>query len=135
MDDNTHGHSSGHDGDFNNDGIPDNGFPSANAWDDGPDHDHDHDHHHHFHHGFSRGRRRRGYLDLSTAPTWVKVFTWVGALTAIAGFAIVVFGVIGSAGDTFDSVQGNRGLGVGLFLVGFILSTIAGLGHSMSKRR
>lgn len=189
--DDSHGHSSGHD------------FHS-----DSDDDFHDHDSHggfhgHDFHgHGF-RHRRRRGRVDLSTAPPWVKVFAWVGALTALAGMALIFASVIGGStsprpefgtvsGDSFPGENfpgegfpggslpgenfpaegfpggarvtvdgqvfdldndrvltpaqdsraagpaertGTTGLGIGLFFVGFVLSAIAALGHSTSKRR
>jgi hypothetical protein len=46
--------------------------------------------------GFSRSRRRSrsGYRDLSGAPSWVKAFVWAGALLAIAGIGVVMFGVL-----------------------------------------
>ncbi|MEU3646986.1 hypothetical protein AB0E59_26630 [Lentzea sp. NPDC034063] len=46
----------------------------------------------------SRRRSRRGYQDLSGAPSWVKVFVWVGTLLAIAGFGVVLFGLLGPSG-------------------------------------
>ncbi|HEX8869809.1 MAG TPA: hypothetical protein VF821_29380, partial [Lentzea sp.] len=42
----------------------------------------------------SRRRSRRGYQDLSGAPSWVKVCVWVGALLAIAGFGVIFFGIL-----------------------------------------
>ncbi|MEU4741188.1 hypothetical protein AB0G02_12095 [Actinosynnema sp. NPDC023658] len=71
MHDDPHGHSSGHD--FHDD-----------DW-------HEHD----FHDDWHGRRRRRRHLDLATAPTWVKVLTWVGALTALAGLAVFGLAVFG----------------------------------------
>jgi hypothetical protein len=177
----------------------------------GDDWDHSHGSHysHHHHRRFRHGRKRRGHLDLSTAPPWVKVLTWVGALTLIAGFVIIGLGIIdsasgvsgggaaagphpfpggGLAGDPFPgeafpgggipgeafpggipenerliTVDGHVvdlesgtivdpgasssraagpveetnsiGLGIGLFVVGLLLSVVAALGHSTSRRR
>lgn len=42
----------------------------------------------------SRGRSRAGYRDLSGAPSWVKAFVCAGALLAIAGIGVVMFGVL-----------------------------------------
>ncbi|MGW6933141.1 hypothetical protein ACWGE0_24000 [Lentzea sp. NPDC054927] len=42
----------------------------------------------------SRRRYRSGYRDLSGAPPWVKVCVWVGALLAIAGMGVIIFGVL-----------------------------------------
>jgi hypothetical protein len=192
MSDDTPGSSTGQGSDFTNDGIPDSGFDTGydrgydgDPYDDGSDHHHSHSD---FGHDFGH-RRRRGYPDLSTAPTWVKVFTWVGALTAIAGIGIAAFGIIGSANDAFDPTRSARwpgastsypplaeqlpngrfpgggpvvtvegqvlnleevrvvgpadpveesnpvGLGLGLFFVGFVLSAVAALGHSTTRRR
>lgn len=49
---------------------------------------------------FSDSRRgsRRGYQDLSGAPSWVKAFVWTGALLAIAGFGVILFSVLGPSG-------------------------------------
>jgi hypothetical protein len=160
--------------------------------------------HHHHDRRFRHGRKRRGHLDLSTAPPWVKVLTWVGTLTLIAGFVIIGLGIIdsaggvsgggatagphpfpngGIAGDPFPgggipgeafpggipenerliTVDGHVvdldsgtfvdpgarssraagpveetnyiGLGIGLFVVGLLLSAVAALGHSTSRRR
>ena len=46
------------------------------------------------HDGFSRSRRRSGLHDLSGAPSWVKAFVWAGALLAIAGLGVFMFGVL-----------------------------------------
>ncbi|MFJ5992152.1 hypothetical protein [Lentzea sp. NPDC092896] len=42
----------------------------------------------------SRRRSRSGRHDLSRAPSWVKVCVWTGVLTAMAGFGVVLFGVV-----------------------------------------
>jgi hypothetical protein len=47
--------------------------------------------------GFPRSRRRSRYSyyrDMSGAPSWVKAFVWAGALLAIAGLGVVMFGVL-----------------------------------------
>lgn len=46
-------------------------------------------------HGSQR-RSRSGYRhrDLSGAPSWVKAFVWAGTLLAIAGFGVIMFGVL-----------------------------------------
>ncbi|WP_439664076.1 hypothetical protein ACSHWB_23095 [Lentzea sp. HUAS TT2] len=51
-----------------------------------------------YHFSGSRRRSRRGYQDLSGAPSWVKAFVWAGALLAIAGFGVVLFSVLGPSG-------------------------------------
>jgi hypothetical protein len=172
----------------------DYGFDGG-AYDAGSGSDWDGGHGSHYHHRhFRHGRKRRGYLDLSTAPPWVKVLTWVGTLTLIAGFVITGLGIIGSAGgansggatagphpfpdggitgeafpggitenERLITIDGHVvdlesgaiadpgasssraarpveepnyiGLGIGLFVVGSLLSVVAGLGHSTSRRR
>jgi len=42
----------------------------------------------------SRRRSRYRHRDLSGAPAWVKAFVWAGALLAIAGMGVVMFGVL-----------------------------------------
>jgi hypothetical protein len=196
----------------------DYGFDDAGSYDAGSgndwDHSHGSHHSHHHHRRFRHGRKRRGYLDLSTAQPWVKVLTWVGTLTLIAGVLIIGLGIIdsasgvsgggatagshplpggGIAGDPFPgggipgeafpgeafpgeafpggipenerliTVDGHVvdlesgtivdpgasssraagpveetnyiGLGVGLFVVGLLLSAVAALGHSTSRKR
>ncbi|MGW4209754.1 hypothetical protein ACWEIJ_17325 [Lentzea sp. NPDC004789] len=110
---------------------------------------------HGFDDGFPRSRRRHryGHHDLSGAPPWVKVFVWTGALLAIAGLGVLMFGVLSPPDppDPFSSrltdfpttgqltppsVGGpNLPLGFGLFFAGFVLTAIGALGHSTSKRR
>jgi hypothetical protein len=100
----------------------------------------------------SHRRSRHDRTDLSGAPSWVKAFVWTGALLAIAGIGVVMFGVLippdprepfsnfptpDPTGQlTLPSFGGpNLSLGFGLFFAGFVLTAIGALGHSTSKRR
>jgi hypothetical protein len=42
----------------------------------------------------SRRRSRSGHRDLSGAPSWVKACVWAGVLMAMAGFGVILFGVV-----------------------------------------
>ncbi|NUT90786.1 MAG: hypothetical protein HOY78_02035 [Saccharothrix sp.] len=116
------------------------------------------DHHHHAHSShrssMRSGRGLRG-LDLVGAPSWVKVFVWVGVLTAVAGMGVFFLELVtamGSFGDQVDSPgpfgtpdpyssrrtgpdPSKIGLAFGLFFVGFVFFIIGNLGNASSRRR
>ncbi|MEV8436878.1 hypothetical protein AB0425_05850 [Actinosynnema sp. NPDC051121] len=52
-------------------------------------------------------------------------------------FTVVDGEVVGTTASrpTAPATRGIWGIGIGLFLVGFVLSAVAGLGHATSKRR
>lgn len=52
-------------------------------------------------------------------------------------FTVVDGEVVGTTASrpTAPATRGISGVGIGLFLTGFVVSTVAGLGHATSKRR
>ena len=92
---------------------------------------------------------RRGRADLSGAPGWVKAFVYLGSLLAVAGMAVIFLNVLGTPDPISSDLQPGFAptqglslqlspdvkLGFGLFIAGFVLSVIGGIGHSASSRR
>lgn len=95
---------------------------------------------------------RGGRAGLSRAPGWVKGFVYLGSFLAVAGMAVLflsVFGALNTAPPIsggiqpgFPSTDGlslelspDVKLGFGLFIAGFVLNLIGGIGHSASSRR
>jgi hypothetical protein len=85
--------------------------------------------------------------DFSRSPVWVRALVWLGSLTCLTGFAIVLIRMFGffadiqrSAGLT-DATSPHLpnlaefGLGFGVFFAGLAVLSIAGIVKSTTRRR
>jgi hypothetical protein len=85
--------------------------------------------------------------DFSRSPLWVRALVWLGSLTCLAGFALVLVRMFGffadiqrSAGVTDSGPPtlpdlAEFGLGFGVFFAGLLVLSIAGIVKSTTRRR
>jgi hypothetical protein len=85
--------------------------------------------------------------DFSRSPVWVRGLVWIGTLTCLVGFAIVLVRMFGFFSDVQSSAGlpdsgppampdlTEFGLGFGVFFAGLVVLAIAGIVKSTSRHR